>query len=215
MKRHFTKLFLPLVAATGMVWADSCPASYNDFLTSADQAMKAFAGSGCSAVGNSSTSCNTGDNGAAATEDTEAETQDTSVGAALRALRTGLYSNGVRPNTEADFYIYFYTSSKCAACNKLMPEVVKEYAEIAKSKKVELILIGTEKKMCQVAGYISMYYAGFTGLWSGSNEVMALPGNIPPKKLPGAVFVDKEGNIIKSGKGKLILEWEKYTTHQK
>ena len=197
MKQHLKNLFLPLMFGASMAWADSGQASYDDFLSSANQAMKSFAGEDS---GTDST-----------TDDAEAETQDTSVGAALRALRTGLYSNGRRPITEADFYIYFYTSSKCAACNKLMPEVVKEYEEISKSKRVELILIGTEKKMCQVASYTTMYRAGFTGLWSGCNEVKALPGNIPPKQLPGAVFVDKNGNILKSGKGKLILDWKKYT----
>lgn len=209
MKHSLLQLFIPIALASGIALGNSCNSSYDDFLSEANKAMKSFQGS------DTGSSCRATSPGEEPDPSCSSdETQESAVGAALRKLPSGYFADGRKAFSDADYFIYFYAGSKCGACNKLMPKIVKEYENILKSKRVELILIGYEEKICGVAGYTAQYNACFPGLWINCKEVADLPGNVPTKSIPGAVFVDKDGNIIKSGKGSLILEWKKYTINQ-
>ena len=120
-----------------------------------------------------------------------------------------------KANTNADYYIYLYSASWCTPCRKVMPDIVKEYAAIKNSGKVELILVGFDGNEQAVKSYVDKYKAAFPAVWCNTAGVPALPGNKPTRGIPGAVIVDKNGNTIFSGYGGAVLDWKKYTIDRK
>ena len=135
-------------------------------------------------------------------------------GAVPAALSQVSFVSGA-PNANADYYIYLYSASWCTPCRKVMPSIVKEYAAIKNSGKVELILVGFDGNDQAVKSYVDKYNAAFPAVWHNAPGVPALPGNKPTRGIPGAVIVDKNGNTIFSGSGAAVLEWKKYTIDRK
>lgn len=174
--------------------------------------MKQFSDTGACKDGNCtpstlSTTTTAECTGGTCVEGVQNEASNNIVGDALK----GISYVAAKPNTNADYYIYLYSASWCPPCCKLMPAIVQEYAAIKKSNKVELILLGADRNMDNVKAYVNKYNAQFPATWQGVPEVSKLPGNKPPRGIPGAIIVDKKGNIIISGYGSIVLEWKKHT----
>lgn len=134
----------------------------------------------------------------------------TTSGAVANVLSNIKFMSGT-PNLNADYYIYLYSASWCPPCRAIMPDIVKEYPHIKASGKVELILLGADMNEQGVKAYAEKYKAGFPATWQGTKGVHTIPGNTPPRGIPGAIIVDKDGKIIASGYGSLVLDWKKYT----
>lgn len=117
----------------------------------------------------------------------------------------------VKPNLKADYYIYLKSASWCAPCVHEMPRVVQEYAKMKKSGRVELILLVGEQSQKDALAYLKKYHmkcpamvydaklcAGFAGFADSENA------------FPYAVIVDKDGKLLASGSGSVVLEWQSF-----
>lgn len=213
MKKHIFHLFATslLAASSSLAFSQN---AFDDLVQAADNQIKQFSqtgtcsGSGCNTTATQSTNCS---GGTCSETDTDAANATASVAKALKAIK---FVSG-KPNLEADYYIYLYSASWCPPCRKLMPNIVKEYADIQKSGKVELILVGADQNEKKVKEYVDKYKAPFPATWQGTMGVSSIPGNKPPRGIPGAIIVDKDGNTIASGYGSLVLDWKQHTIDKK
>ncbi len=108
-------------------------------------------------------------------------------------------------NKKADYYIYLQSASWCGPCVALMPDIVKEYKKF-KRKGVELILVSADKTEDDAVDYVKKYKAKFPMVMGGSSS--QLPGYAGGGSIPNACIVDADGNLIKKGRGSIILEWK-------
>ncbi len=106
-------------------------------------------------------------------------------------------------NTKADYYIYLQSASWCGPCVALMPDVVKEYKKF-KRKDIELILVSADKTEEAAVDYVKKYKAKFPMVMSSTGLVGFAGGG----GIPNATIVDADGNLIKKGNGRIILEWK-------
>ncbi len=223
MKKHLFNLF-----AASLLFAGSSLAfgqgTFDTIIQAADSQLKQFAqtgtcqGGSCGSAASQTKSCGSSASteasasscsGSSCSDD--ATTSDKAVATALQKIK---FLSG-KPNLEADYYIYLYSASWCPPCRKLMPSLVKEYSNIQKSGKVELILIGADQTEQKAKDYVEKYKAKFPATWQGTSGVAALPGNEPPRGIPAAIIVDKAGAPITSGHGSIVLDWKKHTIDKK
>ncbi|MBQ2380887.1 MAG: TlpA family protein disulfide reductase [Akkermansia sp.] len=112
-----------------------------------------------------------------------------------------------KPSKKADYYIYLHSASWCGPCKALMPEIIKEYKKM-KRKGVEIILLGHDKTEDAAKAYLKSYKAKFAGVLDNSPDARSLPGYTPASGIPAATIVDKNGKVITSGHGSIVLEWK-------
>lgn len=217
MNKHFFNLIAASLLATGssLAWGQT---AFDVIVQQAESQLKQYAQSGkcqggnCSSTSTESTNCSGGSCADASSADAASSTES---GTAVADVLKDINFVSGKPNLKAEYYIYLYSASWCPPCRKLMPDIVKEYANIKKSGKVELILVGADQNEKKVKEYVDKYKATFPATWQGSKGVMNLPGNKPPRGIPGAIIVDKAGNTITSGHGSLVLDWKKHTIDKK
>lgn len=213
MKKHIFNLFAITLLAASSSLAFSQTA-FDKLVQAADNQINQFAktgsctGPGCDSSSTATTDCS---NGACTTDGADSANETATVAKALKEIK---FVSG-KPNLKADYYIYLYSASWCPPCCRLMPKIVKEYANIKRSGKVELILIGADQTEKKVKEYVDKYKADFPATWQSTKGVMNLPGNTVPRSVPTAIFVDKDGSVITSGSGSIILDWKKYTINKK
>ncbi|MBR5895280.1 MAG: TlpA family protein disulfide reductase [Akkermansia sp.] len=141
---------------------------------------------------------------APADEDADKDTVP-AVHAALEKIK---FFNG-KPNKKADYYIYLHSASWCGPCKALMPNIIKEYKKM-KRKGVEIILLGHDKTEAAAKDYLKKYKAKFAGILDDSADARSLPGYAPARGIPNATIVDKNGKVLHSGHGSIVLEWKEY-----
>ncbi|MBQ3218476.1 MAG: redoxin domain-containing protein [Akkermansia sp.] len=124
------------------------------------------------------------------------------------AISKAKFFNG-KPSKKADYYVYLHSASWCGPCKALMPQIVKEYKKM-KRKGVEIILMGHDKTEDEAKAYLKSYKAKFAGILDNTPTAKALPGYAPANGIPNATIVDKHGQIITSGHGNIVLEWEQH-----
>ena len=124
------------------------------------------------------------------------------------AIAKTKFFNG-KPSKKADYYIYLHSASWCGPCKALMPDIIKEYKKM-KRKGVEIILLGHDKTEDAAKAYLKGYKAKFAGLLDDSQDARSLPGYTAASGIPAATIVDKNGKVVTSGHGKLVLEWKKH-----
>ena len=112
-----------------------------------------------------------------------------------------------KPNKKAKYYIYLHSASWCGPCKAIMPDIVKEYKKMKRAG-VEIILMGHDKDEKGVKAYLKSYKAKFPALVDGSPASLAMPGYTPANGIPNATIVDKDGKVITSGHGSIVLEWK-------
>lgn len=125
------------------------------------------------------------------------------VGKALSAIPS---FNGT-PSTRADYYIYLESASWCGPCRAEMPHIVKAYPEMQKQN-VELVLIGFDRTKEESEEYLKTFNATFPGVFHTEPGVNELPGYTPASGIPHATFVDRDGKVIDSGHGSMIMKWQ-------
>lgn len=115
---------------------------------------------------------------------------------------------GGKPLKGAKFYVYLHSASWCGPCKALMPQIVKEYKKMQK-KKIEVILIGHDKTPAEAEAYLEHYKADFPCILYSNPATNTLPGYTANfAGIPHATIVDAEGNQLKDGHGKEVLEWK-------
>lgn len=140
----------------------------------------------------------------AATEEAEEEGE-----AAVHAAVAKTKFFNAKPSKKADYYIYLHSASWCGPCKAIMPDIVKEYKKMKRAG-VELILMGHDKTEKDAKAYLKSYKAKFPGMMDGTPEALAMPGYTPARGVPNATIVDKNGTVITSGHGSIVLEWKEH-----
>lgn len=138
--------------------------------------------------------------------DDEEEKKDDGPGAVVEAMKDVKFLGG-KPSKKADYFIYLHSASWCGPCKAIMPDIVKEYRKMKKAG-VEVILMGHDKDEKGVKSYLKSYKAKMPALVSTSDEAKAMPGNKAIGGIPHAIIVDKDGNIVREGHGKIVLDWK-------
>ncbi len=112
-----------------------------------------------------------------------------------------------QPNPSAQYYIFLRSASWCGPCQQEMPEIVKLYADMKKSKKVELILWGADRDEASAKKFLEQHKAPFPGVMDASilTELQAAPS------VPHAYILDKKGKLLFRGHGSIVKNW-KYAT---
>ncbi|MDO5449582.1 MAG: TlpA disulfide reductase family protein [Akkermansia sp.] len=138
----------------------------------------------------------------------EAAPATSAVGKAIEEIT---FITDKRPSTSAKYYIYLQSASWCGPCNAEMPHVVKAYKAM-KGKKVELILVGSDKTEDEAKGFMKKYKADFPCILKSDPQARKLPGFKPASGIPNAAVVDAEGKeIVNTHAGEVIKNWKKYT----
>ncbi len=153
-----------------------------------------------------------------AEEDTEAAADDVDSSATAKpgnavasALNKVKWFNG-KPNKKAKYYIYLQSASWCGPCCAEMPHIAKEYREMKKSRRVELVLLSGDRTMGAAKAFQKDNNAKFPGVLRSAAGVSELPGvDKLPNYYPAAVIVKADGTVVTSGHGSLVLKWREYT----
>lgn len=128
---------------------------------------------------------------------------ETSVGAVAKELAKLDYFNA-EPNWNAEYFIYLQSASWCPPCRAEMPKIVEQYEEMRKNG-VEIILLGCDRNRPQAEAYLKQFNAKFPGVMI--DKAATLPGYTESQYIPNAAFVDKNGNVLQSGHGSIIMQW--------
>lgn len=113
-------------------------------------------------------------------------------------------------NTNADYFIYYFSASWCGPCQKLMPSTVSEYTAMKRSKRVELILVSGDKTQEAAMAYVKKHKAKFPVVMASSEAAKSLPSCKSAGYIPSACIIDKNGKVIQSGHGSIVKDWKKY-----
>ncbi len=84
-----------------------------------------------------------------------------------------------------------------------MPAIVKAYAQMKASGKVELILLAADADETRAQKYLDGYKAKFPATMDAS-LVQGLPRS---QAIPQAYVFNKEGKLLNRGYGSIVLKW--------
>lgn len=140
-------------------------------------------------------------------EDTIEETTQEVASADIAKIAKRLDSFKGRINAKAKYYAYLSSASWCGPCRAVMPDIVKEYRKMKKAG-VEIILICADRTEKDAKAYVKKYRMKFPYVMSNDPGVSDLPGFRDPGGIPNVTIVDAGGNVIKSGHGSILLQWE-------
>lgn len=118
------------------------------------------------------------------------------------------YISANKPTTDAKFYIYLSSASWCGPCRAIMPRVVQQYPEI-KAAGGEIILLCCDSTPAAGKAYLKKYDAQFPSILLNIRNAnsLKLPGFVPPRSIPNAVFVSADGTVMQRGHGGIVLHW--------
>lgn len=118
------------------------------------------------------------------------------------------YISANKPATDAKFYIYLSSASWCGPCRAIMPRVVQQYPEI-KAAGGEIILLCCDSTPAAGKAYLKKYDAQFPSILLNIRNAnsLKLPGFVPPRSIPNAVFVSADGTVMQRGHGGIVLHW--------
>lgn len=111
-------------------------------------------------------------------------------------------------NANADVYIYLSSASWCGPCQQEMPAIVEAHKAMKKAGTCDIILVGADHSPDGVKNYLKSHKAKFAAVWGDDKKAAELPGYTKPMGIPNAIFVTRDGKVIKSGHGSLIEQWE-------
>lgn len=148
-------------------------------------------------------------------EDPQAETDQSLLNRVPGALAQFPVFNA-KVNPKAEYYIYLCSASWCGHCKKLMPNVVRDYKKMRKSRKVELILISHDKSLAEAKAYPKQLKLNCPTLWiedMRAKVFQRLPGfEDDGSGVPHVFIVDKDGQLLTRGQGSLINQWQYFTS---
>lgn len=87
-----------------------------------------------------------------------------------------------------------------------MPGIVAAYDEM-KANGVELVLIGCDETVEAAQKFLESFQAAFPGVHYKDERINTLPGYLPAKGVPDAIFVDRQGRVLRRGHGYLVQFW--------
>lgn len=151
---------------------------------------------------------------AAYSADSKDKTEETAAASSAvgQAIEEITFITDKTPSTTAKYYIYLQSSSTCGPCNAEMPHVVKAYKAMTKGKKVELILVCSDKSEDTAKAFMKKYKADFPCILKSDPQTHKLPGYKAATSIPNAAVVDAEGKeIVNAHAADVIKNWKKYT----
>lgn len=118
------------------------------------------------------------------------------------------YISANKPAADAKFYIYLSSASWCGPCRAIMPRVVQQYPEI-KAAGGEIVLLCCDSTPAAGKAYLKKYDAQFPSILLNIRNAnsLKLPGFVPPRSIPNAVFVSADGTVMQRGHGGIVLHW--------
>lgn len=118
-----------------------------------------------------------------------------------------------KPDSQAQYYMYFFTASWCAPCRAVTPKIVAEYASMISNHYMEVILVSFDDTEEQARAYLRKYEAPFAAILFSSLPSHPLPGCPPDvNAIPHIIVVDSHGNFIYRGHALRYSEWKSRTT---
>lgn len=124
------------------------------------------------------------------------------------ALKDIIFITEKKPNPAAKYYIYLQASSTCAKCNQEMPNVVKQYKEMAKHK-VELIFVSHDPDAETAIAFMEKYKADFPCVLADSEDAKKLPAFEATQSTPWASMLNAGGKEIQGNiAGFIMQDWK-------
>ena len=119
-----------------------------------------------------------------------------------------------KPKENAEYYIYLCSASWCGQCFfELKSTVVREYKEIRKNPKVELILISFDRSLEAARALPKKTKLKCPTLWvedMRKKVFQRLPGfEDDGNGIPYVFIVDKDGQLIIRGHGSFLYDWKR------
>lgn len=111
-------------------------------------------------------------------------------------------------NDKADYYILLYSASWCGPCCNEMPHVVKAHKEMAKDKRVEIVLMGCDHTPEGAKAFAKQFGMKFYVTLAADKNAAKVPGHIDPSGIPACVVVDRYGRRVDGGSPHLIQKWK-------
>lgn len=122
------------------------------------------------------------------------------------------------PALDAKYYIFLYSTSSCAHCNRTMPDDVSFYKEMRRQGDVEMLLVTISQLDTPAAakGFLDKYGAPFAGMLWEDMKAAGVPGAGGFQLPPGFVIVNSEGHVLHAGPGSvngrnMLQDWKTYT----
>ncbi len=115
-----------------------------------------------------------------------------------------------KPVRDAEYYIYLYYS-RCPACHDQVPDIARQYDEMRKDGRVEMMLINKGYDMGQLNVYLDECGARFPVALESDSHLKELPCLGDSYGTPYAYVVTAEGRKLRSGNGLLAHNWRRYT----
>ena len=129
-----------------------------------------------------------------------------------QAIQNTPFLTAHKPDTQAQYYMYFFTDSWCAPCRAVTPKIVEEYASMIADHYMEVILVSFDDTAEQALAYLSKYNAPFAAILFSSLPANPLPGcPADANAIPHIVVVDAHGNFIYRGHALRYSEWKERT----
>ncbi len=123
-----------------------------------------------------------------------------------------------RLNQKAEYFIYFYTSSTCVHCVNCMQIAAEQYKKMKASRKVELVVICTDKTEADAKKYLKKSKIKAPCIMFDAlkaTQFKGLPGCGMP--IPPAVsIVSKDGTLLQNELGgsavqRALTDWRELT----
>lgn len=124
-----------------------------------------------------------------------------------KSVKSLRFFNG-RVNPKADYYIFLQSASWCPPCRAEMPEIAEQYLEMKKDGRVELILVSADMTKGAAKDFAEGNKAKFPVIMASDKKIGKLVGYKSADGIPHAIFVDKNGKMIKDGHGAIVKDWK-------
>ncbi len=125
-----------------------------------------------------------------------------------RALNEAGYFTQTKAKPDAEYYIFICSASWCPPCRALMPKIAAEYKKMVQDKRVSLILLGGDRTEEACKKYLRHYQCDMPGILG--SKTINLPNRPKTPYVPFAFIMNADGELITSGHGSIVLDWEKH-----
>ncbi len=124
-----------------------------------------------------------------------------------------------RPNLQARYYVFLISYRTCASCCAEMPNVLREYENMRKDDRIEIIMLSGFSPL-DAKFYAEMYKVPFPVCHAGTPELSHLLEEMRKNAgkersradAPHAIFATADGRLLQEGPaGQLIPQWETIT----
>lgn len=123
--------------------------------------------------------------------------------------RLGVFN--AKPNKNAEYFICYCSADWCPHCTKLMPTITKEYKNMLRSRKVELVMVCCDDTLEEAKAYLKKHKLNCPAVWEGElkNKVFnPLPGYEKKLGIPYMFILNKYGELMGGMHGSYINQWE-------